>query len=535
MLVAGASILLAAAMVAAAVSQMGRPTGHTALLQALRSGQGGPVQYYYIPASEAKVLVSQQQQLSKKLDSADAAAASPQYTIYNSGVVSETAANKPKTEAVKKAVHRMQLPDNFHWGTNGQGLDPEWKCTVPNLVALYNFVQPEWEKCKDNANYIEPNAVKNETNAINATGTGADDDAAEGEEAPAEEAAPSTLGWLYKEVEGHSLTTADVVRARQYKAEAQRFVKHKLLSGPTAAQQVEGYFSGGSHSRRLLTDWDNAPVLDDSSATMKQCLDFALGNLCSMLSNCDQPICDTYYNETEIEGLCGMCEMRIGDKDKGCFASHAAVVTASRGRVTVGDLKIGDVIESAADGGAGWARVIFLHDHVEPAATLELTVGSKQGGRHMALTGPHLIHLHQPGLPDALVPARNIKVGDSVYVVEGGAVTVDTVRDVRVSRSSVRYVVTDTDVLLVDGVVAAVYSTAAGWVETLPFRFLDLVLPGVFSMAPVKASLFTVLESPVLNAFEKLVNIVSSSSASSRVRPSESAHLGSTVSFESAL
>jgi hypothetical protein len=42
-----------------------------------------------------------------------------------------------------------------------------------------------------------------------------------------------------------------------------------------------------------------------------------------MLSNCDNPICDSYYNETEIEALCGMCEMRIGDKDKVCGIRRA--------------------------------------------------------------------------------------------------------------------------------------------------------------------------------------------------------------------
>ena len=513
--VAATSALLAAAMVAAVASQVGRnSTSRATLIQALRGTRPGashsPVQYYYIPASEAKALVSQQEQLSKKLDKAAAgvAGASQQYSVFNTGAaVSEPSAKRPKTASVKKAVTRMQLPDNFHWGTDGQGLDPEWKCTIPNLVALYNFVQPEWEKCKENGNYVEPNKPENTTNATDA-GDGGD----EAEEAPAEEASPSTIGWLYKEVEGHDVTSADIVKARRYKAQAQKFIKHKLLSGPSAVQEIEGYF-GGSHSRRLLTNWDKAPVLDASSPTMKQCLDFALGNLCSMLSTCDDPVCDNYYNETEIEGLCGMCEMRIGTKEKGCFSVDAPV-SAARGEVAVGDLRVGDMIKSVSDGVVGWSRVVFLHDHEEPAATLALKIGGREGGRRLELTAPHLIHVQKAGGEGSmLMPARNVKVGDAVHVVEGGDIRVASVLDISVQRSMVRYVVTDNDAMLVDGVVAAVYSTGAGWLETLPFRLLDRLLPGVFGLAAVKSSLFAVLESPILNAFEKVVNTASAASA----------------------
>eukprot|EP00277_Geminigera_cryophila_P026913 CAMPEP_0179482766 /NCGR_PEP_ID=MMETSP0799-20121207/60177_1 /TAXON_ID=46947 /ORGANISM="Geminigera cryophila, Strain CCMP2564" /LENGTH=544 /DNA_ID=CAMNT_0021296067 /DNA_START=35 /DNA_END=1669 /DNA_ORIENTATION=- len=505
---AGACALLAVAFVAAAVHTHRHTSFHSrALLQAVRSGRGkdgeAPVKYYYIPAFEAKALVAQQQQLWKR-DHEESSAAPRERRR------TETVAHKPSTPAVKKAVQRMQLPDNFHWGTDGHGLDPEWSCSVPNLIALYNFVQPEWEKCKDNGNYIEPNvSPQTDSNATNATDT----DEVE-EEAPADAAAaPSTLGWLYSEVEGHSATSADVVKARKYKAEAQRFVKHHLLSGPTAAEDIQGYFSGrrllSQAGKQELTDWDKAPVLDTSSATMQQCLDFALGNLCSMLSSCDDPVCDNYYNETEIEGLCGMCEMRVGDKDKGCFASHASVATASRGEVTIGDLRVGDEVRAAADGVVVWTRVVFTHDHPQPVATLELFVGNAREGdgreRRIELTAPHLIHvLEREG-----------------GVVEGGVVKVEMVRDVRVARSHVRYVVTDKDMLLVDGVVATVYSTAAGWVETMPFRVLDRVLPGVFGKTGVKAALMAVLESPLLHVFEKLVNSVSSVSAPPLVRTSE--------------
>lgn len=449
-----------------------------------------PIRYYYIPASEAKAVIAQQQ-------------------LSNSGH-GTTRERGPKTGEIQKAVQRMQLPSNFHWGKNGQGLDPEWRCTVSNMKALYNFVQPEWEKCKENPNYIEPN--------FNATGneTAEESDASGEEAATAEEAAPSTLNWVYNSLKGHDITADDVAALRQDKAAVMRFAQHHLLSGPTAAEEIESYFDG-RHSRRLLayagkvraqqlTNWDEAPVLDASAPTMKQCIDFAVGNLCDMLADCDDPICDSYYNETEIESLCGICEMRLGDKDKGCFASQAPVLTR-RGLVTVGDLRAGDFFRSAKDD-TTWSRVIFVHDHKEPAATVALMLGSGQEAQGLEVTAQHLVLVEPVAQADGakLVPAREARVGDNLFIAREGEIRKAPVVDIRVGRSKVRYVVTDTDLLDVDGIVAPVYSTSAGWIETLPFRFLDRLMPGTLNVPAVKASLSAALESPILKAFETLVN-----------------------------
>lgn len=447
-----------------------------------------PIRYYYIPASEAKAVIAQQQ-----------------LSTSGHGTTREMG---PKSGAVKRAAQRMQLPSNFHWGTNGQGLDPEWKCTISNMKALYNFVQPEWEKCKENPNYIEPN--------FNATGNETAEEASDEEAATAEEAAPSTLNWMYDSLKGHDITADDVAALRQDRAAVMRFAQHHLLSGPTAAEEIESYFDG-RHSRRLLahagkaraqqlTNWDEAPVLDASAPTMKQCIDFAVGNLCDMLADCDDPVCDSYYNETEIESLCGICEMRLGDKDKGCFASRAPVVT-NRGLMTVGELRAGDMVRSAQDD-TTWSRVIFVHDHKEPAATVALMLRSGHEAQGLEVTAQHLVLVAPAAEADGakLVPARQARVGDHLFVAREGHVRKAPVVDIRVGRSKVRYVVTDTDLLDVDGVVAPVYSTSAGWIETLPFRFLDRLVPGTLNLPAVKASLTAALESPILKAFETLVN-----------------------------
>ena len=229
-----------------------------------------------------------------------------------------------------------------------------------------------------------------------------------------------------------------------------------------------------------------------------------------------------------------MCDMWKGEVDEvGCFASHASVTTLEGDR-TVHDLRVGDLVKSVTLGdvgvgvgvvdkvlGAGtvvWSRVIFLHDHTQRAATLELTVGEKGGvsRRHLQMTAPHLVRVRQrqQGVDihtnththDKLLPARNVRVGDRVYVADGGFVGLEEVLDVRAGKSLVRYVVTDNDNILIDGVAATVYATRAGWVETLPFRFLDRLLPGVFSLSLVKGSVRAMLESPVARWFESVVN-----------------------------
>jgi hypothetical protein len=48
-----------------------------------------------------------------------------------------------------------------------------------------------------------------------------------------------------------------------------------------------------------------------------------------------------------------------------------------------------------------------------------------------------------------------------------------TVTDVTLGRARVKYVVTEAGNLVVNGVLASVFSTPAGFWETLPFRILD--------------------------------------------------------------
>ena len=192
------STVLAISLIAVAFSRTGQRTGACALFQS--AGRG--VQYYFIPASQAKKLAAQQQHLPARLDKATAEP-KPKYAVFNTGAeVREPAAHS--SAAIKKAAKRMQLPDNFVWGTNGKGLDPEFVCTKDNLIALYNFVQPEWEKCKDSVNYIQSNKCADPTTP------GCESMLAQSnttEAAPEQQSSPSVLGWISKEVAHSALAS----------------------------------------------------------------------------------------------------------------------------------------------------------------------------------------------------------------------------------------------------------------------------------------------------------------------------------------
>ena len=61
--------------------------------------------------------------------------------------------------------------------------------------------------------------------------------------------------------------------------------------------------------------------------------------------------------------------------------------------------------------------------------------------------------------------------------------------------------------LVVNGVLASVFSTLAKHLETLPFLVLDSLFPDIFEWAPVKAALYSVLESPALRGAEGLIDM----------------------------
>ena len=98
-----------------------------------------------------------------------------------------------------------------------------------------------------------------------------------------------------------------------------------------------------------------------------------------------------------------------------------------KGAVKVQDLQIGDkVLAASADGKAISSEVIFMHDHKDASTTVQVYITDDM----MELTPAHMVALHTEscGLEycaDAeLVPAKEIRAGDKIYVSDGTSTAV---------------------------------------------------------------------------------------------------------------
>lgn len=74
----------------------------------------------------------------------------------------------------------------------------------------------------------------------------------------------------------------------------------------------------------------NATAAAPAGPLLADCEKKALGgntnNVCVSIAGCKDSVCANYYNEPEIEALCGMCTMGVGASGVfGCFARDATV------------------------------------------------------------------------------------------------------------------------------------------------------------------------------------------------------------------
>jgi len=357
----------------------------------------------------------------------------------------------PETKAAMHSVHHQMLANDTGNATAGGGDDAKLVCTVDNIKALSATVQTKWDACKAHADYKEPNKG----------------------------ASRRLLGWVWEPSAGEAKTAVP--------KHVPGFYRHQMLANDTAGNDTAAAGGGG-----------DGPSFDD-------CQKEAAKEACASIASCEDPVCDNYYNEPEIEALCGMCTMA----PLGCFAHSAEVYIQDKGAVKVGDLRIGDrVLAASTDGKPISSEVIFMHDHRDASTTVQIYVAEDM----MELTPAHMVAIHTEacGLgycSDAeLVPAKEIRAGDKIYVSDGASTGVQTVNAVTKAISKVRYVVTSDDTMVVNGVVASVFSTGANGVETLPFHLLHKFANGALQWGPIAAALEVILESPALRSFEAVVN-----------------------------
>jgi hypothetical protein len=98
-----------------------------------------------------------------------------------------------------------------------------------------------------------------------------------------------------------------------------------------------------------------------------------------------------------------------------------------KGAVKVRDLEIGDkVLAASADGKAIASEVIFMHEHKEVSATVQLHIVDDM----LELTPAHMLALHSDSCgmgycaEAPLVPAKEIRAGDKIYVSDGSSTSI---------------------------------------------------------------------------------------------------------------
>ena len=415
-------------------------------------------------------------------------------------------------------------------------------CDLWTLQTLADNTQLAWTQCMTNRNYKEPNSIAQEIyDELDSKSDGTvtpkeycdvarahtarlTDDQCKEIVRLMDEAAGDNDGVLtFAEFKTAFLTGQEPPEEEEEEEAARRRRRRHLLSSASQGARrhllswvwVPGKGVEPAVKPFPVADFHSLADFKRSAVSMDECKTLALGDVCSQIGKCPQPVCsdETMYNDTKVESLCGMCtlagEVKEASGDSGgCFALHGLVQRQGAGHIEVANVAVGDMVASAD----GYSRVIFTHEHTASYSTVKLAVG----GDVMELTSDHQVpvytkecgpsYCHSAGM----MKAKHVAIGDRLYLSDGNGSTVGTVSATSKGQARVKYVVTESGNLIVNGVVASVFSTMARHFETLPFYFLDKLCPGIFEGAPVKAALYAVLESPALAYAEGLVDVLMS-------------------------
>lgn len=300
------------------------------------------------------------------------------------------------------------------------------------------------------------------------------------------------------------------VTAPDYKA-PNADAKRRLLSEGSQETESLKWVWSASQGESSVPTYPHPPssmMLAAKFSSLSECQTQALKSVCPKITACSSPVCKSYYAEPEIQRLCGICQMGYNTWywASACFAADAPVSVAGRAApVRVGDVRVGDMVEAAGPAGERvFSRVYYVHDH--PAAAPVLSLAHAQGALELSPTHSLPVYTESCGesycASARLAMAKDVRVGDRVYVSAPDGFRAQAVRAISSRQSGVRYLLTEAGTVVAGGAVASVVSTAAGPMEVLPFRLLDWAWPGVLQLPPVAAAMAAVLESPALKAAE---------------------------------
>ena len=240
-------------------------------MQAMGNAARGADPVYYVPMKQVRK--SRTGQLAK----------APQPVVYYY-------LPEQKAAARSEVFHQVQMLANDTAGNDtADAGGEEFVCTVDNIKALSGTVQAEWDKCKENDGYKEPNKG----------------------------AARRLLGWVWEpESSTEHMTAAPKYGPAHYHLKLTEADRHHYS---TQLQQQ-------MHTSQMLNETEGNATAgggggDGGAPSFDSCQKAAAQDACAKIAACKDPVCDNYYNEPEIEALCGICTMA----PLGCFARSAEV------------------------------------------------------------------------------------------------------------------------------------------------------------------------------------------------------------------
>jgi hypothetical protein len=170
-------------------------------------------------------------------------------------------------------------------------------CTVDKIKAMSALVQTQWDACKTNPGYVQPN----------------------------KDAKRRLLGWVWEpEAAGEKKTAKPKHGPEHYHLKLsetdRRFAMHSKLH-----TEMNVKHKAPAHAMQVLAENATGATGATGSVSFNDCQKKATEEACAAIAGCKNPVCESYYNEPEIEALCGMCTMA----PLGCFANSAEVSSYS--------------------------------------------------------------------------------------------------------------------------------------------------------------------------------------------------------------
>lgn len=177
------------------------------------------------------------------------------------------------------------------------------------------------------------------------------------------------------------------------------------------------------------------------------------------------------------------------DETMSCFPETASVHLEGGGTKTMKELQIGDKVASMdASGHIGYSKVVTFLDIKPNSSSTYISIQTTNPAAEVAITESHLIYqLNKHALLETARFARDLKVGDFVYVRNGAALEKFTAgRVVSVKRSTRKGAyapLTETGNIVVDNILCSCYAVIsdqrlAHW-SFSPLRWAEWLFPGI--------------------------------------------------------